>query len=442
MENEIDRSIIENTGVSIQKLDKSLNETVKVLGDIKKTLKESNKKSADAKPASSGGGGAKSSGGGTSLQESKNKIAEAAVKATGDLLTAIVGKAKSRKEKDAAATPTPPATTTTTTVTTTAAAAAATNVTAAANAVTAAANAATAITTAITTVTAITSAATEQSGEGEGKGKGKGEKGPLSYGEIADMAAVAGKGANDIIDQVKANNKAIAEEDVKIAEEKNAKERADLKKKFDQQLITKKEYDKAVAASDLELAKKKNEIAVEQAKKEKTLNITKVIIDSAVAIMAAWKSGPIVGGIMTAVITGLAAVQIAAIEKAPLPKARKGGVIVGGSHEQGGVLIEAEGGEAILSRAAMSAFPGVANLMNAAALSGGINDGGYAARSMASGSVEFGNRGGASSSQGIDYERLSSMMSEKMSQAKLFVAVTDINDGQRNYARISDMAKL
>lgn len=341
MENEIDRSIIENTGVSIQKLDKSLNETVKVLGDIKKTLKESNKKSADAKPASSGGGGAKSSGGGTSLQESKNKIAEAAVKATGDLLTAIVGKAKSRKEKDAAATPTPPATTTTTTVTTTAAAAAAaTNVTAAANAVTAAANAATAITTAITTVTAITSAATEQSGEGEGKGKGKGkgEKGPLSYGEIADMAAVAGKGANDIIDQVKANNKAIAEEDVKIAEEKNAKERADLKKKFDQQLITKKEYDKAVAASDLELAKKKNEIAVEQAKKEKTLNITKVIIDSAVAIMAAWKSGPIVGGIMTAVITGLAAVQIAAIKKAPLPKARKGGMIVGGSHEQGGVL--------------------------------------------------------------------------------------------------------
>lgn len=428
MENEIDRSVIENAGVSIDRLDKSLNETVKVLGDIKKTLKDSAKKSSESKPASSGGGSAKSSGGGTSLQESRNKVAEASIKATGDLLKSIVGKLDQKKTKsDSKETPKLPSTETAKVWPDSEASGKMSykerrGVVKEANVV----------------MKDTDKSDDEKKAAKSAKRQAKGD----NYGEIADQAAVVGKGANDIIDQVKANNKAIAEEEVAVAEAKNAKEKADLKKKFDQQLITKKEYDKGVAASDLELAKKKNEIAVEQAKKDKALNITKVIIDSAVAIMAAWKSGPVVGGIMTGVITGMAIAQIAAIEKAPLPKARKGGMIVGGSHEQGGVLIEAEGGEAILSRAAMSAFPGVANLMNAAALSGGINDGGYAARSMASGSVEFGSRGGASLSQGIDYERLSSMMSEKMSQTKLYVAVTDINDGQRNYARISDMAKL
>lgn len=461
MENKIDLSILENTGVRIDKLDKSLNETVKVLGDIKKTLKESNKKSAESKPASSGGGGggAKSSGG-TSLQESKNKVAEAAVKATGDVLTAIFGKAKS-KGKDAGS---------------------GAAKTAASGGDSSEKSAKERMNGLVKGVdgyknTKSTRAAAKKvmrnSEEGseeylhaedtenrataflkESKKSKKESKKTDEYKKAkkenraenidvaADMTAVGGEAAIEVIDQLSAANKAAADEKRAAAEADNAKEKDDLKKKLDQQLITKKEYDKAVEASDIKLAQKKSEIAAEQAKKDKALNITKVIIDSAVAIMAAWKSGPIVGGIMTGVITGMAIAQIAAIEKAPIPKARKGGLIVGSSHEAGGVLIEAEGGEAILSRAAMSAFPGVASLMNAAALSGGISDGGYAARSMVSGSVEFGNREEASSSQGIDYERLSSMMSEKISQTKLYVAVTDINDGQQKYARISDMAKL
>lgn len=439
MENKIDLSILENTGVSIDKLDKSLNETVKVLGDIQKTLKNSAKKSAESKPASSGGGAAKSSGG-NSLSEAKLGIAKEAVKATGDILKKIVEKVNA---KDAGA--------------------------GAAKTSTAASGAAEKSNSEeTTTIKNITSKAARkdkrtakkimrQSEEGSeeynlGKEKLTESKGALKknrkdkkeerIGTAADMTALGGEAALKVIDQLSAANKAAADEKKAAAEAVNAKEKDDLKKKLDAQLITKKEYDKEVEASDIKLAKKKGEIAVEQAKKEKALNITKVIIDSAVAIMAAWKSGPIVGGIMTGVITGMAIAQIAAIEKAPIPKARKGGLIVGGSHENGGVLIEAEGGEAILSRAAMSAFPGVANLMNAAALSGGINDGGYAARSMAAGSVEFGSRGGAALSQGVDYERLASIMSEKMSQAKIYVAVTDINDGQKNYARISDMAKI
>lgn len=256
--------------------------------------------------------------------------------------------------------------------------------------------------------------------------------------EAAKYADTAGK----MMDGIKAFAKAKADEDKREAEDKNEEEKKALKDKYDQGLISKKEYDRGIKASDKNLADAKTKIAEEQARKEKAAAITKIIIETGVAIMKAWSAGPFVAPFLIAAILATSGMQIAAVAKTQTPKARKGGVIVGGSHEQGGVLIEAEGGEAILSRAAMSAFPGVANLMNAAALSGGINDGGYAARSMASGSVEFGNRGGASSSQGIDYERLSSMMSEKMSQTKLFVAVTDINDGQRNYARISDMAKL
>lgn len=439
MENKIDLSILENTGVSIDKLDKSLNETVKVLGDIQKTLKNSAKKSAESKPASSGGGAAKSSSG-TSLSEAKLGIAKEAVKATGDILKKIVEKVNAKDAGTGAAKPSAPAS-------------GAPEKSDSEDA---------------TSVKNITSKAARkgkriaknvmnQSDEGSeeynfGKEKLAESKGALKknrkdtkeerIGTAADMTAVGGEAALKVVDQLSVANKAAADEKKAEAEAVNAKEKDDLKKKLDAQLITKKEYDKEVEASDIKLAKKKGEIAAEQAKKEKALNITKVIIDSAVAIMAAWKSGPIVGGIMTGVITGMAIAQIAAIEKAPIPKARKGGLIAGRSHENGGVLIEAEGGEAILSRAAMSAFPGVANLMNAAALSGGVNDGGYAARSMAAGSVEFRNRGAASSSQGIDYERLASMMSEKMSQAKIYVAVTDINDGQKNYARISDLAKI
>lgn len=245
----------------------------------------------------------------------------------------------------------------------------------------------------------------------------------------------------DMLDGFKEISAGVAERDEQAAEEKNEKEKEALKDKFNQGLITKKEYDKGIIQSDKELDKQKLAIAKKQHARDQAIATGKILIETAIAVMSAWKTGP-AAPFLIALIVAASLAQIAGVYAAPAPKARKGGRIVGGSHEQGGVLIEAEGGEAILSRAAMSAFPGVANLMNAAALSGGINDGGYAARSMASGSVEFGNRGGASSSQGIDYERLSSMMSEKMSQTKLYVAVTDINDGQRNYTRISDMAKL
>lgn len=466
MENKIDLSIIENADVSINQLDKTLNETVKVLGDIKKTLKDSAKKTSESKSAPS-------SGGGSSKTKEDSAAKQKKLEAMADTLGEVdkVWRKYREKYKKEDAKPSPKETT----VSKTGCSCGDGKPTSAAKAV--------------LEVEGKSAAGVKNDGGGfpypnadylknlkpakqsddeiladvqkkvlETENKTADEQKKISkrtkeqkikdYEDVTEAISIGLEGAVEVGKSLNEISKQAIEEKKAEAEEQNEKEKEELKAKYDSGLISKKEYDKKVAESDKKLADTKAELDDKQAARNKAMAIFEIGVNTAIALMKIWADVPKVDFgastiALTVVAAAMGAAQIAAVAATPAPKARKGGRIVGNSHENGGVLIEAEGGEAIISRAAMSAFPGVAELMNATALGGGISDGGYAARSLAGGFGSSGGRSMSSSSQGgIDYERLSSMMSDKISQAKIYVSVTDINDGQKNYARISDMAKL
>jgi chromosome segregation ATPase len=92
-----------------------------------------------------------------------------------------------------------------------------------------------------------------------------------------------------------------------------------------------------------------------QAKSERALNVFKAVIDTAASIT---KTGAQLGypaAIPFQVAAGvIGATQIAAILAQPLPKFKKGGIVGGRSHDAGGTIIEAERGEFVVNRNAVT----------------------------------------------------------------------------------------
>ena len=124
-------------------------------------------------------------------------------------------------------------------------------------------------------------------------------------------------------------------------------------------IMTKEEYEKKKADIENKAAMEKEKLA----KQEHLIKLAQAVTNVAVAFTEALKAGPIIGPILAGMIAALGAVQIAMISaykyaKGGLVKlykyARGGlaGIIQGKSHEQGGVLINAEGGEFIYSKKA------------------------------------------------------------------------------------------
>jgi hypothetical protein len=118
-----------------------------------------------------------------------------------------------------------------------------------------------------------------------------------------------------------------------------------LDNRLKQGLITEQEYEEEVA-----------KLRRKQAIADKLQAVFNATLSGIQAYLAALKFGPVFAG----VIAALAAAQIAAIAATPIPKFRKGGDVdilkggrerlgelFGNSHERGGILIEAEGGEHI-----------------------------------------------------------------------------------------------
>lgn len=123
---------------------------------------------------------------------------------------------------------------------------------------------------------------------------------------------------------------------------KNENAKINLKYKNDQKalkqnlkngVITQKEYDKKKTQLDEDLAKKKNNIAKKQFKAEKGTKIGEVWINAALATMKVWQAyagipfvGPVIAGIMTGVIAGVATIQTALIGRQKfVPQYAKGG---------------------------------------------------------------------------------------------------------------------
>lgn len=121
-------------------------------------------------------------------------------------------------------------------------------------------------------------------------------------------------------------------------------------------------------------SKKEKQIRKKYAVAEATMQIADIGISTAQSIMGAWESTSklvyplnlIMGGIMTAMLamTGLAQTAKAMKSKQEIMKASKGMYISGRSHANGGELIEAEGGEVIMSKRAVSAYGGLLSQLN------------------------------------------------------------------------------
>ncbi|MCT4586655.1 MAG: phage tail tape measure protein [Carboxylicivirga sp.] len=113
--------------------------------------------------------------------------------------------------------------------------------------------------------------------------------------------------------------------------EKNTQKKKDLlNKQLEAGSISQEQYNARVAKLDADLDKKKSEIAIRQAKREKQLGLFQVAVNTAMAVMKIWAEVPKADfGISTGILTALAiangALQAAAISSAPVPEYAEGG---------------------------------------------------------------------------------------------------------------------
>ncbi len=106
---------------------------------------------------------------------------------------------------------------------------------------------------------------------------------------------------------------------------RNYEQRTETKKRqlqrfLDTGVISQAQYSKSVERLDRQVERKKAELEYKQAKRRKTMSIVDTIVNTAVAIMQAYAQlGPIGGTIAAVLIGTLGALQIATIQKQPLP---------------------------------------------------------------------------------------------------------------------------
>lgn len=220
----------------------------------------------------------------------------------------------------------------------------------------------------------------------------------------------------------------LGEQEVQDVEARNEKEKAALDKRLAGGLISQRQYDQKVKQMDKELDAEKAAIARRQAIRERSAALFSVAMSTAQAIMKVWAEVPVyLAPVMTALVAANGLAQTAAIISEPLPKARKGGKIEGASHEQGGVLVEAEGDERIVAANPSKAFPELLNLISYIGKHGGVPQTGYDIR-----------HGGA---DGIDYERMGEVISEAVAQVKVWLSLTELRDAEQTQVEIDELAK-
>lgn len=221
----------------------------------------------------------------------------------------------------------------------------------------------------------------------------------------------------------------LGEQEVQDVETRNEKEKAALDKRLAGGLISQRQYDQKVKQMDKELDAEKAAIARRQAIRERSAALFSVAMSTAQAIMKVWAEVPVyLAPVMTALVAANGLAQTAAIISEPLPKARKGGKIEGASHEQGGVLVEAEGDERIVAAQPARAFPELLNLISYIGKHGGVPQTGYDIR-----------HGGA---DGIDYERMGDIMRQAVSELQIWLSLRELRDAEQTQVNIDQLSKL
>ena len=249
--------------------------------------------------------------------------------------------------------------------------------------------------------------------------------------KYADSIVGILSGANDL-------NKAIEAGQLQDAEDANTKKIADLDSRLKKGSISQKEHDKQVAASTADLDKKKAKITHDEAVREKELNVVKAIINTASAVVEALPNIPL------SIAVGLAgALEIGTIVATPIPKASLGNVFKGNSHAQGGIPVEVEGDEMILTKGVYRnpALRQMASMINE--MGGGIPLGSKSASTIfaSGGTPKFTNDGGytarkSNESSGISKEDIQDAMERAVAKINVRIAIEDIRKADQNYTDV------
>jgi hypothetical protein len=177
----------------------------------------------------------------------------------------------------------------------------------------------------------------------------------------------------------------------------------------------------------------------------KVLMTSRAIVDTYSAANLALKTfPPPIGAVFAGINIAAGLLNVAAIQGAKFAKGgllkmyNNGGLLNGPSHANGGIPFsvggmlgfEAEGGEAIINKRSTALFRPMLSAINRAGGGVAFEDGGVLG--FPSSTIS-----GATNSF-FDLSRLE----QTISNLKVQVAVTDINDGQKNYAEITDRAQF
>ncbi|MAH45637.1 hypothetical protein CMI37_07395 [Candidatus Pacearchaeota archaeon] len=139
--------------------------------------------------------------------------------------------------------------------------------------------------------------------------------------------------------------------------EENQLEIAELKKTTKYKRATAKEQQKM----ENDVKKKRNAELVRAFRAQQIMQVGQVWMNIALAIAKEYGKLGLAGIIAQPILMGIGAIQSAAIMAQQPPKLQRGGMIGGKRHSQGGTLIEAEEGEFIVNREAVSKL-GIDNL--------------------------------------------------------------------------------
>ncbi|MDD1548757.1 phage tail tape measure protein [Riemerella anatipestifer] len=128
--------------------------------------------------------------------------------------------------------------------------------------------------------------------------------------------------AKNIMATYHAYTKANQEAELRRYEVASERKKKKLQAELDAGIISQQEYKHKTIAIENELAIKKWQLEVDEAKREKDMKKGEIVTKTAMGIMSIWEkhsANPILAGILTAAVTALGGVQYATVAKQPLP---------------------------------------------------------------------------------------------------------------------------
>jgi hypothetical protein len=221
-----------------------------------------------------------------------------------------------------------------------------------------------------------------------------------------------------------------------------------LNDQLDAGLISQAEFDAKKSALDSKANAKEKKLKEEAFKADRAAKLVSAGINVALGITSALTIPPPAGAILAGVTAALGAVEIAAIASAPTPKFEKGGGLFGGKpHSQGGTKGYFDDGTQIEVEKDEMFFILNKNAKNKIGALDHLNQSTGGVPLMENGGVMKFAGGGSLVSQASQNGNNSFNQSQQLNAAvqnmpPVFVAVTDINTGQGNYANVVDRANF